>query len=154
MLSRLARHRGRLIMRSLIRILAALPYALILALFIKLISAWNRLPESVAVHFDLSSKPNSWVSKSSFGIIVVGAGLFIAALNWWVLSGRAGSASLNLIISQALVALTVILAFWETIHFNVEGAPFRPWFVFVPVLLLIGFLIAQSLMPGGWRTRV
>jgi hypothetical protein len=128
---------------------AVIPWLLVLGLFGKLINAWDRLPETIAVHFYLSNRPNSWVSKTSFAIITVAAGLGLAMVTSWVLRGRSASPTANLIITQLFVTLTFVLALWEVINFNVEGGPFRSWLVIAPLVLLLVFLLVARLVPGS-----
>ncbi len=111
-------------------------WALAGALAVKLLAAWHRLPDRVAVHFGMALQPNGWSSRSGLAAIVLIAMLGQAALATFVLL-RVGSAA-GWIAPATLVLVSVVLvsAFWQTINYNAQGTPFQPLGIFVPMIAL------------------
>ena len=59
-------------MINALQALGFVPWALVLALFVKLASAWKDLPDPVASHFNFSGEPTSWMRKTVFGFFCRG----------------------------------------------------------------------------------
>lgn len=117
------------------------------ALAVKLLTAWDQLPQRVAVHFGMAMQPNGWISKSGLAAIVLIAVLGQAALATFVLL-RVGSAA-GWIAPTTLVLVSVVLvsAFWQTINYNTQGTPLQPRWLFLPMIALFAsitvFLVKQ-----------
>lgn len=82
-------------------------WTLVGALAVKLLTAWDRLPDRVAVHFGMALQPNGWSSRSGLAAIVLIAMLGQAALATFVLL-RVGSAA-GWIAPATLVMVSVVL---------------------------------------------
>jgi uncharacterized membrane protein len=116
-------------------------WIMVAALLMKLLTAWDQLPDRVAVHFGMALQPNGWSSKRALAAIMLIAVLGQAALATFLLlrvGGAAGSISLILIVVSAVL----VGAFWQTITFNADGTPFRPMGVFVIAIALLVSLVA------------
>lgn len=107
------------------------------ALLVKLLAAWNRLPERVAVHFGADMRPNGWGSKTVLAAVVLIAVPSQAALATFLLL-HVGSASAPMALIHLVVSAVVVSAFWQTINYNAKGTPFRPMWLFVPMIALFG----------------
>lgn len=119
-------------------------WGLAVALFLRLLSAWDELPSRVAVHFGISMQPNGWSSKR--------------ALAWMVLLGVAGQATLATwltinfgqssgMIAPVQLAVTTLLVcvFWQVIRFNAYQRPFRAIWIVGPLLLMLGLIAFATL---------
>lgn len=105
------------------------------ALLIKLWSAWNQLPERVAVHFGMSMQPNGWSSRNTMAVSVVLVVLGQAVLASWLILRDGNSANVIAAV-QVVVSVVLVCAFWQMINFNAKGLPFRPLWILVPMVLL------------------
>ncbi len=105
------------------------------ALAVKLLTAWDQLPQRVAVHFGMAMQPNGWSSKSGLAAIVLIAVLGQAALATFVLL-RVGSAAGWIANILILVSTVMVCAFWQTINYNTSGTPFQPLWILVPMIAL------------------
>lgn len=57
-----------------------LSVAFVLELVVRLGWVFERLPDPLASHFDLSGRPNGYEGKTSFALVAVGVSLFLLAL--------------------------------------------------------------------------
>ncbi len=105
------------------------------ALALKLLVAWDQLPQRVAVHFGMAMQPNGWSSKSGLAAILLIAMLGQAALATFVLL-RVGSAAGWIAAILVLVSAVLVGAFWQTINYNTSGTPFQPLWILVPMIAL------------------
>ena len=104
-------------------------------LVIKLWTAWNQLPDRVAVHFGISMQPNGWSSKNALAATVLLAVLGQASLATWLIL-YISSASGMIAVIQLVVSAVLVSAFWQVINYNTRGTPFQAMWVLVPVVLL------------------
>jgi hypothetical protein len=105
------------------------------ALVVKLWGAWSRLPDRVAVHFDVAMQPNGWSSKSTLATSILLAVLGQASLATWLIL-RVNSAAIVALI-QLVVSVVLACAFWQVLNYNAMGKPFRGMWVLVPTVLLL-----------------
>ena len=112
-------------------------WAMNAALLLRLWTAWDRLPERVAVHFGISLQPNGWSSRNSLLIIVIAVAAGQAALATWLIL-RVGAAIPFFAPMQLLIGFTLVSAFWQVISYNADGKPFNPLWVIGPLVLLFG----------------
>jgi len=130
-----------------VRLVLSVIWILSGALIVKLLSAWDQLPDRVAVHFNTALQPNGWSSKRSFAAFVLMGMLGQVALPTFVLLRVASAAGM---IGPILLICNVVLVcvLWQTINYNAEGTPLRlSWFL-VPliVLLLVIFMVSLKVM--------
>jgi hypothetical protein len=114
------------------------------ALIVKLLSAWDQLPDRVAVHFNTALQPNGWSSKRGLAATVLIAVLGQTALATFVLLRVAGATGM---IGPILLIVNIVLvsALWQTINYNAEGTPLRlSWFL-VPLIVLLVVTFVSSL---------
>jgi uncharacterized membrane protein len=110
-------------------------WILVAALLMKLLAAWDQLPDRVAVHFGMALQPNGWSSKSALAAIMLIAVLGQAALATFVLL-HVGSAAGWIAFIQVMVSAVLVCAFWQTINVNAEGTPFQPLGMFASMIVL------------------
>jgi hypothetical protein len=113
--------------KPVILLLLLVPWALSLAFLVRLMSVWDRLPDSLVVHFDATGLPNGSMSRAGF---LVFAGLSLLAemsvCSWFVYRLRN-----ERIIAPALLILVYLFAagevslFWQLLAYNLEGTPIR-----------------------------
>lgn len=111
------------------------------ALVLKLVNAWDQLPERVAVHFGTDMQPNGWSSKNTLGAMVVLVAAGQAALATFVLLRVRG---LPVVVTLVMVVVNVALvsAFWQTIRYNATGAPFQPLWMFLSLIAVFASIAA------------
>jgi hypothetical protein len=112
-------------------------WAMDAALLLRLWTAWDRLPERVAVHFGMSLQPNGWSSRNALLIIVIAVAAGQSALATWLILRVGGSIGL-IVPMQLLISFTLVSAFWQVISYNAGGKPFDPLWVIGPLVLLFG----------------
>ncbi|HLW55223.1 MAG TPA: DUF1648 domain-containing protein [Candidatus Angelobacter sp.] len=118
------------------------------ALLLKLFVSWNRLPERVAVHFNIRMEPNGWSSRGDLAAIVLLAVLGEAALASWAVLRWGSAGGLGGLILLA-VNIVLVSAFWQVISYNAQGTPFQPLWIYLPLIALFAgiavFLTTQML---------
>lgn len=110
------------------------------ALVLKLVNAWDQLPERVAVHFGTDMQPNGWSSKNTLGAMVVLVAAGQAALATFVLL-RLRNVPVAVTLVLVAVNIALVSAFWQTIRFNATGAPFRPLWMFLSLTAVFGLVM-------------
>jgi hypothetical protein len=117
------------------------------ALIVKLLSAWEQLPDRVAVHFNAALQPNGWSSKRSFAAFVLMAMLGQVALPTFVLLRVASAAGM---IGPILLICNIVMVsvLWQTINYNAEGTPLRLVWLIGPVIVLLALIFALMLKKG------
>jgi len=111
-------------------------WCLAAAVLLRLMSAWDSLPDRVAVHFGLKMQPNGWSSKRTLVALVVVAVVGHAALATWLLL-HIGFLGPMFPLTQAVTSVVLVCSFWQVINYNAEGTPFRASWVLGPVVLLL-----------------
>lgn len=116
------------------------------ALIVKVLAAWDRLPERVAVHFDTRMQPNRWSSKkdlAAFMLVTALAEAVIATLVMFYAGSAAGLGGAILLV----VNVVMVCTFWQVINYNALGTPFRAAGILLPLIVLFagmaGFWFAQ-----------
>lgn len=122
------------------------------ALVVRLLTAWDQLPARVAVHFGMDMQPNGWSSKNVLAATVLMAVLGQAGLATLLLV-RANSASGWIALVLATVNIALVSAFWQTIRYNVNGAPFQPLWMFLSLIAVFASITAlmAKLMLNYYR---
>jgi hypothetical protein len=117
------------------------------ALIVKLLSAWDQLPDRVAVHFDAAMQPNGWSSKRGLAAIVLIGVVGQAALATFMLLRVASATGLS---GPILLIVNVVLvcAFWQTINYNTKGTPLQLVWLLGPVIVLLAVIFALMLKKG------
>jgi hypothetical protein len=134
------------------RLVIPVMWALTGALLIRLLAAWNRLPETVAVHFGTAMQPNGWSSKTAFAAVVLLAVPGHAALATFLLL-RVGSAATSPVALVLLaVNLVLVCAFWQAINYNL-GAGMQPLWIFVPLIAVFASaaVLVVKVLFGHYR---
>jgi multisubunit Na+/H+ antiporter MnhG subunit len=82
----------------------------------RMLTAWSRLPESMAVHFNAGGQPDSFVPPVVF--LLVG----VAALSWIAAVGIRRAADPFRQAIAAGITVVISVAFWQAVSFNLgEG---------------------------------
>ncbi len=105
------------------RVLLAFPVAALALLSGYVVANWNRLPNTVASHFDTAGVANGWTSKDSFA-----SGALLATALLVVLIYVAASLSIVTGLSPAsfsagflyFILAIISTAFWLVLHANVH----------------------------------
>lgn len=122
-------------------------WALAAALLMRLLTMWDQLPQRVAVHFNLAMQPNAWSSRSMMTLLIVLVVLGHAVLATWLIHS-VGSQFQMIAPIQMGVAAILVSVFWQVIRFNVDGTPFQPVWIVVPVLVMVALAGALAVIPG------
>lgn len=122
------------------------------ALLLKLLTAWDQLPERVAVHFGTDMQPNGWSSKNTLAAMVVLVAAGQAALATFVLL-RLRNVPVALTLVLVAVNIALVSAFWQTIRFNATGAPFQPLWMFLLLIAVFASIavLMSRLMVNYYR---
>ena len=135
------------------RLLIPVIWMLAGALIVKLWSAWDYLPDRVAVHFGMSMQPNGWSSKGTLAVTVILAVAGQAALATWLVL-RLHNASNVIAAVQLVVSIVLVCAFWQVINYNAKGLQVQPLWILVPMVLLfatITLFFVRLLFHYYWR---
>ncbi|HVH86450.1 MAG TPA: DUF1648 domain-containing protein [Terriglobales bacterium] len=141
------------------RLLIALPWAAIPVLAIHLASVWGDLPQRIAVHFDLSGRPNGWQSPQTFAIFT--------AILLVVVLGTTSFAMLRAFRQQSFMSVVTLVQYstagvmftvsWQVLDHAAYGRPMASvWtvpaiFPFIALLfacVVLAFMRPSSTVPS------
>ena len=130
------------------KILKKLVWLFILAPIVYLIAVWNKLPETVAMHFDLQGNPDRYGSKNELWFTAallagISVGIYLLVTNLHRIDPKRQAKDIK--DKSFSIAITVVI-FLSAIHFliiysSIEGRiKFGPGFIFAAVALLFAVL--------------
>jgi hypothetical protein len=111
-------------------------WTLAAALMVKLLAAWRRLPDRVAVHFDVAMQPNGWSRKTTFAAVALLAVLGQVALATVLLLRLGSNAFVPVALVQLMVNVVLVCVFWQAINYNL-GTRMQPLWIFVPLIAML-----------------
>ncbi|MGH9900058.1 MAG: DUF1648 domain-containing protein, partial [Pyrinomonadaceae bacterium] len=106
------------------RMLVVLPWLTLPIFVLGYLQVWPHLPSEMVVHFGLSSEPNGWMGRGTFGVFAIGLITFeLLIFTWLLLSRRRAIADEFLLVAYYMVIAGEISIFWLIAKFNTSGTP-------------------------------
>src|SRR5215831_15622046 len=129
--------------RTLFGMFAALQWLALPIIVLMFGSVWQRLPDRMAMHFDLANQPNGWMPREEAVIVILGVSTALLIIGTWIVSRvhESDAAGWGLVALFYVIQGTLIYAAQSVIDFNLYAKPVHPG----PVLL-VGIFAAVLLV--------
>lgn len=134
------------------RVLATVPFLILLAAGLYLNAHWADVPERFPIHWGIDGQPNGWSNKTFagvYGVLILGA-----AVSGAMLFLNLTSRSLGVV--PELIAIAVALVFGTTALLPIHGNPrfaLMVTAIVIPITIAVAVVVAMkqrpSLPPGG-----
>ncbi|MFL6256900.1 MAG: DUF1648 domain-containing protein [Pyrinomonadaceae bacterium] len=85
---------------------------------------WDRIPEQLAVHFDLSGTPTGWMTRGQSLAFDLAVLLFILVLNTLKLRRQGRHEQQSALLIQNAAVLFITLIFLGLLKYNITGSLF------------------------------
>ena len=137
----------RLISKNLLTAALSLP---IIALVVRYLLLWDRLPSVLAIHFDLQGAPDGWLGRGLFFLLLT-AWLGGQVAIFHILVRRLGTALLTAVSMLHFTVIGILCATaWFLLDYNLDKTPL-PWLWIAAIGLVSGaipVLLMASLNKG------
>jgi uncharacterized membrane protein len=116
----------------------AAPLVLIALAVILSIAAWPRLPDTMAIHWGISGRPDGWAPKAFGAFVIPGFQLLLLLILRAVMPTRAANASAEAAAVRAVeLTIAFIIGFMTLVHAAMLGAALG-WAVDVVQIVVLG----------------